>query len=53
MIGSYYKQQWETVYTDQQHVKCDDSGEHPLVYYTVPEGGEAQCGYCNKKWIRK
>jgi len=46
-------QQYEIVYTDQQHVKCDDNGEHPLVYYTVPVGETAVCEYCNKKWIRK
>jgi len=40
-------------YTTNEQVKCDDNGEHPLVYYTVPKGGEAQCGYCNRKWIRK
>jgi len=40
-------------YTNKEQVKCDDGGEHPLVYYTIPKGETAQCGYCNRKWIRK
>ena len=27
--------------------------DHPKVYYTIPEGGEAVCGYCNRKYIFK
>ena len=24
--------------------------DHPKVYYTVPEGGEVVCGYCDIKF---
>ena len=40
-------------YTRKEKVSCSDDGDHPLVYYTVPKDGSVQCGYCNKKWIRK
>jgi uncharacterized Zn-finger protein len=40
-------------YTHQEKVSCSDGNTHPLVYYTVPKGGEACCQYCNRKWIRK
>ena len=29
-------------------VRCTgESNDHPLVYYTIPEDGEAVCGYCD------
>jgi len=36
------------VYSDTPRVKCSgDNFDHPLVYYTIPEGGEVVCGYCD------
>ena len=43
----------QIIYTDKETVRCSDGNEHPTVYYTVPKGGSVQCGYCNRKWIRK
>ena len=45
--------EYKIEYTHEERVRCSDCGEHPLVYYTVPKGGSVQCGYCNRKWIRK
>ena len=45
--------EYKIEYTHEERVRCSDDGEHPLVYYTVPKGGSVQCGYCNRKWIRK
>ena len=44
---------YKVEYTYKEKVSCSDDGDHPLVYYTVPVGGSVQCGYCNRKWIRK
>jgi uncharacterized Zn-finger protein len=27
--------------------------DHPKVYYTIPDGGEAICGYCDIKFRLK
>jgi|TARA_B100000902_G_scaffold289337_1_gene275601 uncharacterized Zn-finger protein len=27
--------------------------DHPKVYYTIPDGGEAVCGYCDIKFRLK
>ena len=27
-----------------------ENNAHPKVYYTIPEGGEAVCGYCDIKF---
>ena len=36
------------VYSDTDRVKCSGENlDHPLVYYTIPEGGEVVCGYCD------
>tara|TARA_Y100001938_G_scaffold150398_1_gene241132 strand:+ start:1618 stop:1767 length:150 start_codon:yes stop_codon:yes gene_type:complete len=36
------------VIVDTETVKCDgENHDHPAVYYTVPKGGEAICGYCD------
>lgn len=36
------------VYSDTDRVKCSgENSDHPLVYYTIPEGGEVVCGYCD------
>ena len=45
--------EYKIEYTHEERVRCSDGGEHPMVYYTIPKGGSAQCGYCNRKWIRK
>ena len=45
--------EYKIEYTHEERVRCSDDGEHPLVYYTVPKGGSVQCGYCNRKWIRR
>jgi len=45
--------QSETVYVAQHHVSCDGGGGtlgHPKVYYSL-ENGEAECGYCDRKFI--
>ena len=36
------------VYSDTNRVSCSgENFDHPLVYYTIPEGGEVKCGYCD------
>ncbi|MBT8471083.1 MAG: zinc-finger domain-containing protein [Marinicaulis sp.] len=45
----------ETVYVDKRHVACDGGGGalgHPVVYYSL-EDGEAECGYCDRKFVYK
>ena len=49
----------EVIYTDKRRVSCDggkgESGGalgHPLVWYSL-EDGEAECGYCDRKFIYK
>jgi uncharacterized Zn-finger protein len=29
-----------------------EDNDHPKVYYTIPYGGEAICGYCDIKFRR-
>ena len=29
-----------------------EDGEHPRVYYFMPESGEVRCGYCNELFVR-
>lgn len=42
------------IYVDSNRVKCSgENNDHPLVYYTIPEGGEAICGYCDIKFRKK
>ena len=41
------------VYSTSNRVKCSgENYDHPLVYYTIPEGGEVVCGYCDIKFIQ-
>jgi uncharacterized Zn-finger protein len=42
----------EIVYVDKRRVACDGGGAlgHPLVWYSL-EDGEAECGYCDRKFI--
>ncbi len=36
------------IYSETNRVKCSgENYDHPLVYYTIPEGGQAVCGYCD------
>lgn len=44
----------EVIYTDQRRVSCDGGGAlgHPVVWYSL-EDGEAECGYCDRKFIYK
>ncbi len=49
----------EVIYTDKRRVSCDGGkGEggralgHPVVWYSL-EDGEAECGYCDRKFVYK
>lgn len=45
----------EVIYTDKRRVSCDGGGGalgHPIVWYSL-EDGEAECGYCDRKFIYK
>ena len=36
------------VYSDTERVWCmGEHNDHPKVYYTIPEGGQIVCMYCN------
>ena len=35
------------VYSTTNEVRCSGDNDHPLVYYTIPEGGQVVCGYCD------
>ena len=44
----------EIKYSDTDRVSCSgENNDHPLVYYTIPEGGYAVCRYCEQKFKRK
>tara|TARA_B100000214_G_scaffold352219_1_gene307235 strand:- start:4237 stop:4422 length:186 start_codon:yes stop_codon:yes gene_type:complete len=39
------------IYVPGNRVSCTgENDDHPKVYYTIPEGGEAVCGYCDIKY---
>ena len=39
------------IYVTGNRVACSgEDNDHPKVYYTIPEGGEAVCGYCDIKF---
>lgn len=43
----------EVIYVDKQRISCDGGGGalgHPIVWYSL-EDGEAECGYCDRKFI--
>ncbi len=43
----------EEVYVDTHRVSCNGGGGalgHPIVWYSL-EDGEAECGYCDRKFI--
>lgn len=45
----------EIVYTDERRISCDGGGGalgHPIVWYSLDDG-EAECGYCDRKFIFK
>ena len=36
------------IYSDTREVWCmGEHNDHPKVYYTIPENGQAVCGYCD------
>jgi len=36
------------IYSDTREVSCmGEHNDHPKVYYTIPENGQAVCGYCD------
>ena len=42
------------IYVDSERVWCmGEDMDHPKVYYTIPDGGEAVCGYCDIKYRLK
>lgn len=45
----------EVIYTDKRRVSCNGGGGalgHPVVWYSLDDG-EAECGYCDRKFIFK
>ncbi|MEM8935042.1 MAG: zinc-finger domain-containing protein [Pseudomonadota bacterium] len=43
----------EFIYVDKRRVCCDGGGGalgHPIVWYSLDDG-QAQCGYCDRKFI--
>lgn len=46
----------EVIYVDGHKVACNGGGGalgHPLVYIELGEDGEAECGYCDRKFVHK
>ena len=41
------------VEVDSDRVSWDGDGEHPRVWYSIPEDGYVQCGYCDIMFMRK
>ena len=42
------------IYVDTDTVKCSgENNDHPTVYYTIPKGGKAICGYCDIVYMYK
>jgi uncharacterized Zn-finger protein len=45
----------EVIYADKRRISCDGGGGalgHPVVWYSL-EDGEAECGYCDRKFVYK
>lgn len=43
----------EIIYVKERRVSCNGDGGalgHPLVWYSL-EDGEAECGYCDRKFV--
>jgi uncharacterized Zn-finger protein len=46
----------EVIMTDSHRVSCDGGGGalgHPKVYYEIGEEGFVDCGYCDRRFIRR
>ena len=46
----------EVIMTDGHRVSCDGGGGalgHPKVYYEIGEEGFVDCGYCDRRFIRR
>lgn len=46
----------ETIVVDELHVACDGPGGalgHPRVYLNLEGKGEAECPYCDRKYVLK
>ena len=42
------------IYSDTDRVWCmGEDMDHPKVYYTIPQGGEVVCGYCDIVFRRR
>tara|TARA_B000000532_G_scaffold232707_1_gene215684 strand:+ start:156 stop:329 length:174 start_codon:yes stop_codon:yes gene_type:complete len=42
------------IYVETNRISCTgENDDHPKVYYTIPDGGEAVCGYCDIKYRLK
>ena len=42
------------IYVATNRISCTgENDDHPKVYYTIPDGGEAVCGYCDIKYRLK
>jgi len=42
------------IYSKTNRVSCmGEHMDHPKVYYTIPDGGEVVCGYCDIKFRMK
>jgi len=38
----------------EDQISCvGEDGDHPKVYYSIPESGFVVCGYCNIKYMRE
>lgn len=45
-----------TVAADADEVKCDGGGGplgHPVVWYSFDGSNEVECGYCDRKFVKK
>ena len=45
----------EVIYVSEKRIACDGGGGalgHPKVWYSL-EDGEAECGYCDRRFIYK
>ena len=39
------------IYTKNPRIACSgEDNDHPKVWYTIPDQGEAVCGYCDIKY---
>tara|TARA_Y100001972_G_C7621753_1_gene311835 strand:+ start:1055 stop:1336 length:282 start_codon:yes stop_codon:yes gene_type:complete len=58
LIGMYKKTHSDitgktVIYSESTRVRCSgQQNDHPLVYYTIPEGGHVVCGYCDLVYMK-